>query len=161
MNIYDAAKILDLKGNISPMDTKKAFLAACKKYHPDVNPAGESMMKIVNQAFDALKDYEGELKEQSQNDYGEDVNAALNAIHGLEGLIIEICGAWLWVTGETRSYSKILKEAGFFWASKKKAWYFRPEGFKSRSKGSASLDQIRDKYGSQRPQKQSMKYISA
>ena len=45
MNIYDAAKILDLKGNISPMDTKKAFLAACKKYHPDVNPAGESMMK--------------------------------------------------------------------------------------------------------------------
>lgn len=150
MNIYDAAKILGLSGNLNPQDTKAAYRAACKKYHPDINPAGEEMMKIVNQAFDVLKDYSGEIKSE-QSDYGDLLNDALNAILGLSGLMIEICGSWVWVTGETRLHKDILKTAGFKWASKKQAWYFRPEEFFSRSKGTKSLEEIRAKYGSQAP----------
>ncbi len=150
MNIYDAAKILGLTGNLNPEDTKAAYRAACKKYHPDINPVGEEMMKIINQAFDALKDYTGEMRSE-QTDYGDLLNDALNAISGLPALMIEICGSWVWVTGETREHKDTLKESGFKWAAKKKAWYFRSEEFSSRSKGTKTLEEIREKYGSKRP----------
>lgn len=108
------------------------------------------MMKIINDAYDALKKYAGEMKSE-QTDYGDMLNDALNAISGLPALVIEICGSWVWVTGETREHKDTLKESGFKWAAKKKAWYFRPEEFSSRSKGTKSLEEIRAKYGSQRP----------
>ncbi len=152
MNIYDAAKILGLSGSLNPQDTKAAYRAACKKYHPDINPAGEDMMKVINEAYDAFKDYEGEIKSE-QTDYGDLLNDALNAVSPLPALVIEICGSWVWLTGDTRAHKDTLKEAGFKWAAKKKAWYFRPEQFRSRSKGSTSLEEIRAKYGSQRPQR--------
>lgn len=116
MNIYDAAKILGLSGNLKPQDTKATYRSACKKYHPDLNPAGEEMMKIVNQAFEVLKDYTGEIK-QEQSDYGDLLNDALNRVLGLSGLMIEICGSWVWVTGETRQHKDLFKTAGFKWAS--------------------------------------------
>ena len=150
MNIYDAAKILGLTGTITPDDIKTAYHAATKKYHPDVNPAGEEIMKLVNAAYAVLKDFDGEIKDQ-QSDYGDALNEALNAIFGLSGLIIEICGAWLWITGDTREHKNRLKQAGFKWAPKKRAWYFRPEEYRSRSRGSSSLEEIRAKYGSSRP----------
>ena len=149
MNIYDAAKILGLSGEVNIQDTKTAYRAACKKYHPDINPAGEDMMKVINEAYDALKDYVGEIKSE-QTDYGDLLNDALNAVSSLPALVIEICGSWVWLTGDTRAHKEALKEAGFKWAAKKKAWYFRPEQFRSRSKGSSSLEEIRAKYGSQR-----------
>lgn len=150
MNIYDAAKILGLSGDVTPQEAKTAYRASCKKYHPDVNPVGEEMMKVINEAYEALKDYSGAIKSE-QTDYGDLLNDALNAVFGLSGLVIEICGSWVWLTGDTRAHKDALKEAGFKWAAKKKAWYFRPEQFRSRSKGSTSLEDIRTKYGSQQP----------
>ncbi|WP_024771734.1 J domain-containing protein [Aquimarina macrocephali] len=151
MTIYDAAKILGLTGEITPKTTKQAFREASKKYHPDVNPAGEDMMKIINEAYEVLKDYQGQTKDQ-QTDYGDTLNEALNSIINLSGLVIEICGSWIWITGNTKDHKTALKEAGFKWAFKKRAWYFRPEDYRSKSKGSKSLDEIRSKYGSHSPQ---------
>jgi hypothetical protein len=150
MNIYDAAKVLGITGDITPEDVKAAYRAACKKYHPDVNPVGDDMMKLINAAYAVLKDYTGTVKDQ-QTDYGDALNAALNGIFGLPGLVIEICGAWLWVTGTTATHREQLKAAGFKWAPKKKAWYFRPEEYRSKGRGKASLEEIRAKYGSSRP----------
>lgn len=150
MNIYDAAKILGVSGELTKKDIKAAYVAACKKYHPDINPAGAEMMKVINAAYNALKDYTGNIKDE-QPDYGELFNNALNSILPLAGLEIEVCGVWIWVTGETRQHKNALKASGFKWASKKKAWHFRPEQYKSRSKGQTSLEDIRAKYGSKRP----------
>lgn len=150
MNIYDAAKLLSLTGEITQDDIKEAYREACKKYHPDINPAGDEMMKIINQAYDVLKDFSGAIKDQ-ETDYGDKLNEALNAVLGLSGLVIEICGSWVWVTGETRRHKDALKDARFQWASKKKAWYFRPEEFRSRSQGKTTLKDIREKYGTKSP----------
>lgn len=150
MNIYDAAKILSVSGDLTPEVIKAAYVAACKKYHPDINPAGAEMMKVVNAAYDVLKGHSGTIKDE-QSDYGDLFNDALNAILNLDGLMIEICGVWIWVTGDTRKHKDVLKSAGYRWASKKKAWHFRPEQFRSRSHGNTSLEEIREKYGSKRP----------
>lgn len=153
MNIYDAAKILSLSGDVTPEIVKKAYVEACKKYHPDINPAGAEMMKVVNAAYEVLKGHSGTIKDE-QSDYGELFNDALNAILPLDGLTIEICGVWIWVTGDTRKHKDALKSAGYKWASKKKAWHFRPDQFRGRSHGNTSLDDIRTKYGSKRPAEQ-------
>ena len=39
-------------------------------------------------------------------------NSSLNAMVGLDGLDIEVCGAWVWVSGETYKHKAVFKEAG-------------------------------------------------
>ncbi|MGH1439756.1 MAG: J domain-containing protein [Cellvibrionaceae bacterium] len=159
MNIKDAARLLNLTGTVTPAEIKKAYRLAAQKYHPDKNPAGADMMKMINEAYAVLKDYSGEIpasdhqsdNSEGEQNYSEAVNEVLNKIISLEGLDIEICGAWVWVSGETKRHKEILKEAGFKYASKKKQWYFRPDDWRSSSRGSLSMDEIRDKYGSSKP----------
>ncbi len=155
MKIEDAAKILKLTGEITPEKTKAAYRAAAKLYHPDKGGSNE-MMQIVNEAYEILKNYEGCIQIDEDDpgfEYAGILNEAINKIIHLPGIEIEVCGNWVWVTGNTKPHAKILgrKEggAGFYYASKKKAWYFRPEEWKSSSRGSLTLDEIRDNYGSQ------------
>jgi hypothetical protein len=156
MKIAEAANFLGIFGEITPEIAKAAYRAASKKFHPDVNPAGEEMMKIINAAYDVLKDFVGKVERQEgepeqDRNYPEAVNEALNAIIGLDGLEIEICGTWVWVGGNTRDHKDALKATGFRWAKKKVRWYFRPAEWKSTGRGKMSMDEIRFKYGSSRP----------
>jgi len=151
MKISDALSILDLASGATAEEVKAAYKAAVKKYHPDINPAGEEMMKLVNAAFEALKSGKTETDQPTQKDFGEELNIALNAIIDLPGLDIEICGAWIWVGGDTRAHKEALKGAGFRWANKKKRWNFRPANWKSSSRGNWDMSQIRETHGSYRP----------
>mgnify|MGYP003653998408 FL=1 len=154
MNKYDAAKVLNLSGVTTKELVKKRFLELCKKYHPDVNPAGLEIMKLINAAYDVLKDHEGDTPFKSEVNYGEAVSDAISKIFGLAGLIIEVCGAWVWITGNTISHRAILKQSGFKYAPKKQAWYFRPDDYKSFSRGKYNLDEIRTVYGTNKPHMQ-------
>jgi len=151
MLIADAAKILNLSGTINADIIKQAYRMAAKKYHPDVNPAGVEMMQFINNAYDTLKEYKGEELTETTSNYPEELNSALMAILGLIGLDIEICGAWVWVTGDTRTHKEVLKENGYKYASKKKAWNFRPNEWKSKSRGKSTMGDIRMRYGSTTP----------
>lgn len=132
MNIKDALAILNIQlDNVTQEDIKTAYRRAAAKYHPDHNPAGLEMMKLVNVAYDTLKDYEGKA-EPSAMDYGGTINTALNAIINL-GLKIEVCGSWVWVGGDTKPHKETLKAAGFMWAVKKRLWYFRPDDYNGSS----------------------------
>lgn len=161
MNKYDAAKVLGLSGELTPRETKKAYFEACKKYHPDINPAGAQMMKIINEAYDELRDFIGNIEQQQEQPlFSEELNDALNAVVNLPNVYVEICGAWLWVTGNTKEHKDIIKSAGFYWSKKKSAWYFKPAGFKSRYGGNTTLDEIRAKYGSQRAHTSNQQYLA-
>lgn len=149
----DAAAILGLSGTITPELVQEAWKAAAKKFHPDLNPAGAEMMKVVNAARDALDGFTGDLEPGDAKGYAEALAEALNAIIDLPGLDIEICGAWAWISGDTKTHKEALKAAGCRWAPVKKLWYYRPEGWKGSkfSDGEETLDNIRDKYGSSKP----------
>lgn len=146
MKKEDAAKILDITGELNPEAIKKAYRKACSKYHPDKG-GSLKMMQAVNQAYEVLREFEGAVDAGSEG-YAEALNEAINKIINLQGINIEVCGAWIWVTGETKFHKAILKEAGFWWAKKKVAWYFRPDDWKSAGRGKWSLDRIRDQHGS-------------
>lgn len=153
MNIKDALSILGLSAAADQEAIKTAYRKACIKYHPDRNPAGLEMMKAVNVAYRFLLDvvYNGSerpIDEQVNSDFGDMLNDAINAVIGLAGINIEVCGAWVWLTGDTRQHKDAIKAAGYWWACKKSAWYFRPPDHKSRNKGDWDLEKIRDTYGS-------------
>ena len=69
----------------------------------------------------------------------------------LKGINIELCGGWLWLSGDTKAVKEQLKSAGCYWAPKKKLWYWRPSDYSCRHNRHAhSMAYIRGKYGSQR-----------
>jgi curved DNA-binding protein CbpA len=159
MTKHDALKILGLTGLIEAELVKNAYREAARKYHPDMGGSVE-MMQVVNEAYDTLRDIKSETIDVQADDYPEKLNDALNAIIGLDGIIIEICGSWVWVSGNTKEFKKLLNNAGYKWASKKFQWYFRPADFKSRGRGKFSMDEIRIKYGSRTVEKESRRKIA-
>ena len=155
--IHGAAKVLGISGEITAEIVEKAFRRAAMKYHPDRNPAGEVMMKAVNAARAALADFVGNLNHPAEAAaYGDHLNDAIAHLLHCVGLDLEICGAWLWVAGETKAHKDTIKafesDSGnkFRWHSKKVKWYFAPNDFKGRRRfrGNVDMEDIRDRYGS-------------
>ena len=162
MRTEEALKLLGLsEGQVTQEDIKVAYRKAAFKYHPDRNPAGLEMMQMINAAYDAVKDFEGNFTATSTENFSDKINDALNAIMGLN-LTIEICGCWVWVTGDTKTHKELLKAAGYKWSPKKTAWYFRAEEDKrSWYNKSHTLDEIRFKYGSKSVAETERKRIAA
>lgn len=163
MDIQTAASLLNLEqGTYSKKEIKKAYKAISLKYHPDKNPAGVEMMQAINDAWAVLKDIDPlTVTGENSADYGDVLNAALNAIVDLPDLEIEVCGSWVWVTGDTKTHKEVLKEVGFKWAKKKKAWYYRPAEYKSKNRGSWDMDKIRDNHGSNKVKATQRRAIAA
>ncbi|MGT3828642.1 hypothetical protein ACUUMB_23415, partial [Enterobacter kobei] len=79
----------------------------------------------------------------------EEVEEMLNKISEIEGLIIEVIGNWIWISGKTMENREFLKAAGCKYAPKKKVWFYRPEEHKClNNRREHSLDEIRENYGS-------------
>ncbi len=84
------------------------------------------------------------------SNYDEELN---NAVVHLEGIEIEVCGMWVWVSGDTKPHKDALGKngAGYRWAPKKKKWYYRHSECKSRgSRGKFSMNDIRERHGSEK-----------
>jgi curved DNA-binding protein CbpA len=149
MLVKDALDILKPE-NTSEAAIKTAWRRACSQYHPDKGGSVQ-MMQAVNEALETLLRADNLEQPDEYTDYGDQLNAALNVVVGMPGLDIEICGAWIWVGGDTRTHKDMLKAAGFRWAPKKSMWHYRSAGFRSYGRGRTSMDDIRNKYGSTRP----------
>lgn len=50
MTLQEALNVFNLSGTITTEAIKDAYKKLCLKYHPDRNPAGNDMMKLVNAA---------------------------------------------------------------------------------------------------------------
>lgn len=136
-------------------EVKATFKTLAKTMHPDMGGSTEQMQQLnAEYSFVIAKLASGQgLSNEAVNDLINDNEAyrqAVEAIVNLPGIIIELVGAWVWVSGNTFGYKDILKANKFMWASAKKMWFFRTEDKKA-SNGGKSFDitEIRAKYGSQ------------
>ncbi len=144
MNNKDAASVLGINGEVNAEILSAAYKRAAMKFHPDRGGSVE-MMQAVNAAREVLKDFIGTV--EAEEGYDEALNDAINAVINLDGIEIEICGAWVWLSGYTFPHKDAIKGAAFRWASKKKSWYFRPEEWAG-GRGNCSMEDIRANHGS-------------
>lgn len=142
-------------------EVKATYRNLAKENHPDLGGSVEMMQAInAEYAFAVAAIAKGQnLNAEEANQTildAEAYRAALSAIITLPGLDIELVGNWIWVGGNTYPAREALKGAGFYFASKKKMWYFRTEEFSCKgARNSKDMDQIRGKYGSQKVNGQS------
>ena len=136
-------------------ELKAAYKKLVKIHHPDCGGDVEIMKQINNEyeeAFEILKAIHNE-KADADHQTTEapfEFIEIVDKLMKMEGLTIELCGSWLWISGDTYSNKDGLKAAGCKWSNNKKKWYWRHEEnarpFKHKS---YSMEKIRAKYGSQ------------
>lgn len=138
-------------------DVKKTYRALCFKYHPDLYKGdnGETMKEInaeYEKAFEMFKHkHKADNKQAAAATAAETPEMFKDIIDGLvncDGVVIDIVGTWVWLTGNTFEYKAQIKKLGFKWANKKKAWYWHSGEYKAR-RSKMTLDEIKAKYGYQ------------
>ena len=142
-------------------ELKKQYRKLAMLHHPD-RGGNLGTMKAINNEHDALfevlktdqnrradADTTGRTKHTTET--AEEFRDILEILLHLDGLEVELCGCWLWISGDTKANKDALKAAGCRWSNGKKMWYWRhPEDAQRYHKGHKySIDDIRTKYGSQ------------
>jgi len=128
-----------------------------------VEVKAEELVKIpayaVDKDSDSPRKYAISTKEAATSDllqvavqdmtknYSEDLEEVISEILKMQGVEIEICGNWIWLSGNTKEHKEKIKSLGCFWASQKKKWYYRPSEHKSFKRSKAwNMETIREKY---------------
>lgn len=138
--------------NISSLEElKKEYRKLCFKYHPDLG-GDEETMKALNAEYERLLNsgkFNDDMSRANTTASEETLfRSILEKLVVLQGITIEICGSWLWVSGNTFGCKDILKSLGLKFASKKKCWFWRPAEYRSTAHREFSMDEIREMHGS-------------
>jgi len=146
-------------------ELRKQYKTLLKKFHPD-NRGSEDDCKNINieyeEIFKNLKNNHEQTKNENSSwydnmkyNYEEDskLRDAINKIITFENIIIEICGQWIWVSGDTRTYKEEFKAKGFKFSGNKKMWYWHSDEFRKKGKKSLTINEIRNYYGSSEVEK--------
>ena len=145
-------------------ESRSQYKKLLKKYHPDQPEGSEEATKAINVEYEKLfkmlkdrHDTHSTNKTESNTsykdmkyDFEEDelLREILQKVITFDGITIEICGSWIWLSGNTYQYRKDLKGIGFKWASQKKQWYWHSDSYIKKSRKTLSMDDIRNYYGS-------------
>lgn len=153
MNYFNNCTTLD--------EAKKAFKRACFFCHPDQGGSHEAFLDLQAQ-FESFKAKE----EQPADKYfkASDFMRIIEQLIKIEGIEIEICGSWIWITSEKHHKEQIkaveLPENWVCkWAAKKMKWTIH-EPYKKWRKSELTMNEIRNLYGSEIPEKEKTKQIA-
>lgn len=138
-------------------DLRKQYKELLKRYHPD-NPGGstaatQEINAEYSRLFGHLKNrHESGSASKEKADFNINLDKAIRAmlekVVNLDGIQIEICGSWIWLSGNTYQHKATLKAYGFSWANQKKMWYWHDESYIKTSRKTMSMAYIRERYGS-------------
>ena len=101
-------------------EVKAQYKALVKLHHPDISGYDSTaVMQEINKeySFAIVNIAKGsnmataEMESEILN--AENYKKACGIVSNLQGVTVELCGAWLWVSGNTFAYKDILKGAGF------------------------------------------------
>jgi hypothetical protein len=136
-------------------ELKKVYKKLAMENHPDRGGRLEIMQEInaqYDKLFQILKDKHNaapENKEHQTTEAPHEYRDIIGKIIHCDGLKIEICGSWVWVSGNTYSHKAVLRASGFQWAAKKSMWYWHTADYVRKSRRTMTMDYIRAKYGSE------------
>lgn len=139
-------------------EAKRQYHKLVVENHPDLGGSDEALTQI-NLEWDYLKAHNFNVHESMSGSVYTDENQdmpdevtqrfdkIINALIALDGVGIEICGSFIWLSGETYQWKELLKGLGFKWARKKKRWFLAPQR-KGKRNNDWSMERIRARHGS-------------
>ncbi len=129
-------------------DVKKQYKKLAFKHHPDVGGSVEAMQAVnseYEQAIEYLKTLTGK-KYSVDFDYMDIIEKLIKL--NLQKVEIEICGWFVYVSGNTKPYKDVLKKAGLSWHSKRVLWYWKPSWYVKKDSRIWNMNEIRETFGS-------------
>lgn len=146
-------------------ELKRAYHKAARTAHPDMGGSTEEMQRINSEYEKAVQRIQrekmmGKTYAKASADSGAETETetaetmqqfaeVLNILYSLDGISIELCGSWLWISGNTYVHKDALKAAGCKWSTNKKAWYWYSGDYHKHGKHSYTMAEIRDFHGSE------------
>ena len=141
-------------------DAKKQYHKLALKYHPDRGGTDEAFTQINKEwewlqkhNYNIHRDMEGNIYVDDNQDIPDEVTekyaTLINALIRLDGVGIEICGTFIWLSGNTYEWRKPIKALGFKYSRNKKMWYMAPTKRRARN-NNWSIERIRAAHGSYR-----------
>ena len=113
-------------------------------------------MKRINAEYDRLFEMLKDVHQtrngstytswQPSNETADQFKNLIETLINMDGIVVEIIGCFVWLTGNTELYREDLKSLKFQWHNKKQAWYLMPEDYKSQYTKYYDLDEIRAMY---------------
>lgn len=141
-------------------DVKQLYKKLARDLHPDCNPGRDTtaefqeMSRQYEEAYNRLKNThrnaDGETYQKETTQTAAEYADIINQLLHIPGLMIELCGSWLWVTGNTKDAKEQLKALHFNYSRKKQAWYYHSEPYRKHGKSEKSMQDIRNMYGSEK-----------
>jgi len=131
------------------IELKQTYRKLALKHHPDKG-GDTATMQAINLEYQEVLHcllVNGTIN-QDEFDNSSDLMDIVGKVIHLP-VTVEICGSWVWISGNTFPVKDVLKENGFSWASKKKMWYWRPPEQKRSRQKTMTMDWIRQTYGSE------------
>lgn len=136
-------------------ELKKEYRKLAMKHHPDRGGDLETMQKInaaYDEAFERINAGAGRTTEKGGDKSQEtaaEFREIIDRLIRIDGIVIEICGCWLWISGDTYENREALKAAGCKYSHNKKMWYWHRAEDGTRNRRKSSMAEIRMKYGSE------------
>lgn len=142
-------KYFTITFNSTINDIKKQYKKLAFRYHPDVGGSTKQMQEVNAEYEKAL----AEIGKMHNKNYSVDADF-INLIDALiklkmQNVVIEICGWFIYVTGDTKPHKSSLKSLGLLWNNNKKCWYYKPAWYHKIGRESWSMNRIRSTWGSQ------------
>lgn len=141
-------------------EAKNLYRNLAKKYHPDIFNGDNKKMLEINLEFEKFcKNFLKNTDSKNSNFDFKDYELILKKIIYLENVKIEIIGSWIYVFNAF--YAKdILKNLGFWFSTKHKAWIFNNEEKNKFRKTKLKTEEIKNKFGVVEIKTNSIKKIS-
>ena len=149
-------------------DGKSLYRTLARENHPD-NGGNEELLKQITVEFkEWWKEHKNIHHTASTADQGtadqgtadqgrkykecniDEFIDIINKLVIVPGIEIEICGTWVWISGNSYPYKEYLKEIGCRWSKGKKKWFWTNDYFDPRKKYGIhpSMETIRAMHGS-------------
>lgn len=138
---------------------KQLYRELVRKFHPDNGGSGEEI-KEINTEFKSwwerykdihtAKDGSTYKSKEATEESAEDFIEIINNLSTLSGIEVEICGTWIWISGNTFPVRTQLTSFGCRWSKGKKKWYWTTDEYAYAYYKKPTMEQIRKMYGSQK-----------
>lgn len=136
MNTKKAYKILGVDTNVTVEQATKAYKKNIFRCHPDHGGSSEAFIEL-QKAYELVmasltytgKKYNSDKSvEDIEKNYTQElINKMMSIIEALsdsDDVSLNLCGCWVWITGNTKPIKDTLKALGLKYSRNKTAWYW-------------------------------------